>query len=492
MKNQKIGGIRQESVAEIFFPLRSDRVTKVQEIPAGQGGQSCPLTGEARVPFTQDAESRNIRSHEAYHLDFTHRAGRVDLLDDAIEDARLHRYCSGAKAVAATFPIAREDEIAMASEDILRIDSHQPIDALVGLRSIGILGEDATPEQLRWMRQHLGGDFINDCETALQQLSKRDPTEEEWDSVRDILRPYFETKPAEKPEPEPESEPEDAFGPNDFDSIVSPPPPKQDEANEYRNPVTGESDLSKQDSVLPKNFKMTKAIPPSVRIQRLDMSPDSIHNKIYGGLDFCPAHSGSKLRSINRLIDAQFNPQTRVFARKQEVVGGTILIDCSGSMNLEISDLEQFCQRAPAATIALYNGRDEDEFNQGNIFIFAADGKRATSLPDSDNSDGLGWGGDNLIDYQALRWLLRQDGPRYLITDFGFTGQFAYCAHQLAVHAYLRHLFVPVKNLEDMNAILTGRKPEGNLLNHDNMFIDWEDDEIDPPENEDEHEDEDD
>lgn len=120
-------------------------------------------------------------------------------------------------------------------------------------------------------------------------------------------------------------------------------------------------------------------------------------------------------RTLNwrELLRGKFAVPNRMFIREAELdnVGGTILIDGSGSMKVTTETLSKMCAVLPAATIAYYIGRGN---GQGTLYIYARNGKRAniTPLPYICNS----------VDGPAQEWLLRQDGPRYFVTDVGFCG----------------------------------------------------------------------
>lgn len=88
--------------------------------------------------------------------------------------------------------------------------------------------------------------------------------------------------------------------------------------------------------------------------------------------------------------------------------GGTVLIDCSGSMSFSVEDVEKILQAAPAVTIATYNGSG----SHGELRIVAARGRRA------DSSDLIPPYGGNIVDVPALEWLGRQPSrPRLWVSD---------------------------------------------------------------------------
>lgn len=102
------------------------------------------------------------------------------------------------------------------------------------------------------------------------------------------------------------------------------------------------------------------------------------------------------------------------FAYRGEKEGGcTMLIDVSGSMSLSHDDILTIMTYMPASLIATYSGSG----NRGILSIVADKKKRAVE------SDFRPGGGGNVVDGPALRWLAKQKGPRFWISDGGVTGR---------------------------------------------------------------------
>lgn len=102
-----------------------------------------------------------------------------------------------------------------------------------------------------------------------------------------------------------------------------------------------------------------------------------------------------------------------VFSRKvRRPSGGTVLIDQSGSMSLDPSEVLELMARFPGVLIGTYAGHGDT----GHLRIIARDGKRA-----SDDHCHHPWNG-NVIDGPALDWLNEQPGPRVWISDGYVTG----------------------------------------------------------------------
>ena len=106
----------------------------------------------------------------------------------------------------------------------------------------------------------------------------------------------------------------------------------------------------------------------------------------------------------------------RAFGLKRRIHGGTILIDCSGSMHLTTDQLSSLVSRSPAATVAIYAGLPGDE--SGSLRIVARNG-RFTAIEEATSCFGKG----NVIDGHALRWLSRQPAPRIWVSDGIVTGR---------------------------------------------------------------------
>ena len=90
---------------------------------------------------------------------------------------------------------------------------------------------------------------------------------------------------------------------------------------------------------------------------------------------------------------------------------GSILIDVSGSMHLEPSQVGRLLENAPLSTVASYSS---DGNRTGELHILAQNG-RYTSDPQR-----AGFG--NGVDGPALDWLARQPAPRVWICDGVVTG----------------------------------------------------------------------
>jgi hypothetical protein len=122
-----------------------------------------------------------------------------------------------------------------------------------------------------------------------------------------------------------------------------------------------------------------------------------------------PSDVGAVPRYMHRLMSDQ-----RIFGRrrKKKAFEGTVLIDCSGSMRLTPSMVDEILTRWPAVTVATYNGSG----TRGELWIIANKGKRAKE------ADLKPPYGGNVVDGPSLDWLAKEKMPRVWISDGGVTG----------------------------------------------------------------------
>jgi len=132
--------------------------------------------------------------------------------------------------------------------------------------------------------------------------------------------------------------------------------------------------------------------------------PLRMNVKLRGGWRKVPDVRGRNLRRVSRLAQ-----DGRVFRAKHYVRrrGGSVLIDCSGSMSLSPEEIEAILIALPAVVVGTYSGTG----SRGDLWIVARDGKRAKS----DDLDPGHTG--NIVDAPALEWLNKQKGPRYWVSD---------------------------------------------------------------------------
>jgi len=124
--------------------------------------------------------------------------------------------------------------------------------------------------------------------------------------------------------------------------------------------------------------------------------------------------------NARRLVNARLSKSTAgLFRRPRKFSGGSIVIDASGSMQLKDEDIAEAVKRLPAATIAYYCGFYDHETGLGQIAgelcVIAHDLRYYNDRLPSRHSG-------NDVDLWAIKWLLKNDAPRILVSDTRFCG----------------------------------------------------------------------
>lgn len=103
----------------------------------------------------------------------------------------------------------------------------------------------------------------------------------------------------------------------------------------------------------------------------------------------------------------------KVFTSRKTVAGGSMMIDCSGSMSWSNEDVRDIIETLPASTIAGYVGYNSNIGGyDGEIRIIAKNGHIDTKA-----INGLLRYGNNSVDMEGLKWLAKQDEPRIWVSD---------------------------------------------------------------------------
>jgi hypothetical protein len=105
----------------------------------------------------------------------------------------------------------------------------------------------------------------------------------------------------------------------------------------------------------------------------------------------------------------------RAWQLKLKKEGGSILLDMSGSMSLNDSDILDMLKRAPYATILGYS-----EDDTGKLYVLARNGRYVKTIPPH--------GAGNGCDGPALRYLASLPGPRIWVSDGQVVGNSG-CQH---------------------------------------------------------------
>ena len=128
------------------------------------------------------------------------------------------------------------------------------------------------------------------------------------------------------------------------------------------------------------------------------------------------SNEGKYPKYFSRIVT---DPYKRIFDRKTRALGGVVVIDCSGSMSLDESDVRQLISSSAGCTVICYSasGDDADDAKNGNIHLIARNGRMARHLPY--------FPGGNGVDVPALEFGLtykRSGNPLVWISDERVTG----------------------------------------------------------------------
>ncbi len=173
--------------------------------------------------------------------------------------------------------------------------------------------------------------------------------------------------------------------------------------------------------------------------------PDKMAKKLIAGFS-------GPFRFPHRAVPAA---DGRAFGLKKRNHGGTILIDCSGSMNISIDQLRSLVSRSAAPTVAVYAGLPDND--SGSLAIVSKGGRFA-DMEEVASHFGKG----NLVDGPALRWLSRQAAPRLWISDGHVTGRGDTSAANLEAEAGRIQKAARIRRIESFEACARRLGAAGN------------------------------
>ena len=122
-----------------------------------------------------------------------------------------------------------------------------------------------------------------------------------------------------------------------------------------------------------------------------------------------PRDTGLRIRQVSRILTDR-----KIFARKQRAQGGSLLIDCSGSMSISVEQIQRMLDVAPLVWVALYSGYHDS----GVLRVVAREGRCVR--PELVCAPASSY---NVIDGPALQYLARQQPPRIWVCDGYVTGR---------------------------------------------------------------------
>jgi hypothetical protein len=163
------------------------------------------------------------------------------------------------------------------------------------------------------------------------------------------------------------------------------------------------------------------------------------------------SNEGKYPKYFSRMVT---DPQKRIFARKTRALGGVVVIDCSGSMHLDESDVRQLLHSSAGCTVVCYSASNDpsEDSKHGNIHLVARNGRMVRHLPD--------FPGGNGVDVPALQFALtyrRSGNPMVWVSDERVTGINDTRTHDLVAQKdrfIARHNVLVVPNVREAVKLL--------------------------------------
>jgi len=124
------------------------------------------------------------------------------------------------------------------------------------------------------------------------------------------------------------------------------------------------------------------------------------------------SNTGRHPRRLHRYLT---DPEMRIFDRVIKGVGGVLVLDCSGSMDLTKKQIREILQAAPGVTVLGYTDRGNDG---PNAWVLADKGRMVDDLPFTGSGNG--------VDLPAIEWGVahkqRSGAPVIWVSDGGVCG----------------------------------------------------------------------
>lgn len=443
-----------KTIAEKLFPSRTDKDAEIK--PAkGEEGAVYPVaenSGVVTIPTGNNAYERTVRMHEAGHLLHSSvRDVRADGPTQAVEDAWLHL------EKLKTHGQARRDECAAALMDLRSlwrkaqdVPMWEADNALIGaIRSAAILkrggwklkrSRQAFEQAIANFEPERHRELRDDIDKALYQIQLGDKG-----TAKKILKRWFRSDKNQLLEHQAmvgaaglgSKERRDSWG---FD-------PWGDWA-QFKERSGEMEDMMIE--VLGEQYVMEEWGPRPGGPHGRGMPELVIHHPTLTEYRRSEEGRGDRLSMMGmkirakKLAYAAIAPSPgRVFVRKLPTKGGgTVVIDSSGSMDLSDASLKRIADAIPMGTVAYYSGESS---RLGHLVVYAEKGRQfnGEELPERH--------GDNVVDYHAMQWLLKQDAPRHLVTDCHWTGPVTELSERLFRAAMARKLF---EHSSSLNSVL--------------------------------------
>ncbi len=270
----------------------------------------------------------------------------------------------------------------------------------------------------------------------------------------------------QEPPPPPEPEPEKAENPDGEDGasvLVSTDGDENADADgegiptgrQLKHTNIGPVDLTKQEGF----GERLKGITPDehhydiprwgeLRVEKLPLTvlvPGTIGKKRV------PSNTGRHPRRLHRYLT---DPEMRIFDRTIKGVGGVMVLDCSGSMDLTKKQIREILQAAPGVTVLGYTDRGA---NSPNAWVLADKGRMCEELPFTGQGNG--------VDLPALEWGVahkqRSNSPVIWVSDGGVCGDGQGSSEALAMQCIkycIRNRVIVVPHLDEAVDMLKNMK----------------------------------
>jgi hypothetical protein len=167
-----------------------------------------------------------------------------------------------------------------------------------------------------------------------------------------------------------------------------------------------------------------------------------------------PCVSGVVMRYPSRLLTDEMQ---RAFGAKKRCNGGLVIIDQSGSMDIDPSDLAALVARAPGSLVVGYSHQPGDATSKPNVWILAQYGTLARHFPSGNVGNG--------VDGPVLQWAIaraRPGEPIVWVTDGQVTDSNDHPSEALTAECaslVLRHRIRMVRDFAGAAPALTRHSP---------------------------------
>jgi hypothetical protein len=155
-----------------------------------------------------------------------------------------------------------------------------------------------------------------------------------------------------------------------------------------------------------------------------------------------PSNTGRHPRRLHRYLT---DPEMRIFDRTIKGIGGVLVLDCSGSMDLSKKQIREILQASPGVTVIGYTDRGS---NTPNAWVLADKGRMCDELPFTGSGNG--------VDLPAIEWGVahkqRANSPVIWVTDGGVCGEGQGTSEQLSMQCIkycIRNRVIVVPHLEE-------------------------------------------